>query len=168
MSYCALVCFEDGKPGVITEFKNSCGGAAFIWDVLYDKYLKDPNKKPDCWLLDPDSLWPLAKRADLPLFERVVLASTYDRALVRDDHFAEFSGHLREFVKTYPAGDKACHLSAWADLFDKSESEAIGFYGTSVSENLWIDWDEEKDGPIPYNLNERDDHFEVYDYLKAG
>ncbi len=170
MSCCKLITFRDGKPCDAVEFSNAWGGAAFIWDALFNAYLKDASNEFDSWIsrgTDDRGLWDLAKRANLPMFERVVLAATFDRAMVTRSHFKRFASDLREFADKYPANGKACHLRAWAAFVEACEEEAIGFYGTSVSENLWFGYDEEDtDETIPYDMHTRDEHFEVYLWLQ--
>lgn len=172
MSTCSIIYFRDGLPAEETDYRNAWGGSAKIWSDLFDAYLKDPRKEYDNWLTRCDgtdtSLWDLAKRKDLPAFERAVHASTFDLAIIRHEHFQQFAAHLREFVSKYPAGEKVSHLSAWADAIESSDAEAIGFHGTSVSENLWFDYDSETEESIPYNLNTGDKHFEVYDWLEEN
>lgn len=170
MSYCSIITFKNGKPNGEVEYRNSWGGTAYIWDALFEKYLKDPNKEYDTWLCNKErarDLWQLSERPDIPLYMRAVLAATFDYAIVGRQHFKEFAKHLREFVQYFGTRNRVCHLIEWADYIEKCKAEAVGFYGTSVSRNLWFDWDEKKDKSIPYNLNKRDDHFEVYDWLVA-
>lgn len=171
MSYCSLIYFRDGKPFAESEYRNAWGGAAKIWSDLFDAYLKRPSVPYDNWLTrcagNDSSLWDLAKRRDLPMFERSVHASTFDRAIIRREHFQQFVAHLRDFVSKYPAGDKVCHLLAWADAIESSDAEAVGFYGTSCSCNPWYRFDEENDESIPYDLTTGDQHFEVYDWIES-
>ncbi len=170
MSYCEVIVFKDGKPADDARFGNAHGGAACIWGCLYDAYLKDPNKEYDCWLNgDNKVLWALAGRRDLPMFMRAVHAGTFDWAMIKRENLPTFVKHLREFVTWFQLADAArtCHLPAWADFIEQHlDAEAIGFYGMSVSENLWYSWDEvEQNDSIPYDLNTGDKHFEVYDEL---
>ena len=167
MSYCALIGFRDGKPAKTVEFSNSWGGAARIWDALFNRYLKDPSGPEwESWLTSAKNLFRgLAKRRDLERFERAVHAATFDRAIIAREHFGQFATDLRKFADAYPVNKKACHLRSWADAIEKWDVEAVGFYATSVGENLWFGWDEEQDEAIPYDLNVRNDHFEVYEAL---
>lgn len=169
MSYCAIVTFEDGMPNDIVEYKNAWGGAARIWNSLFNKYLKDPYVQYDTWLSygtkGDRRLWDLYKREDLSMFERAVLVSTFDHAIIFMKNFQQFANHLREFANHYPVDNSVCHLLSWAGFIESCGAEAIGFYGTSVCQNLWFDWDDKTEESIPYNLNSRNDHFEVYELL---
>lgn len=171
MSQCAIIFFENGKPGHEEEFSNAWGGAARIWTSLYDKYLKDPLVEWDSWLgassKGPTKLWELAENEDLEMFERSVHASTFDYAIVRKENFARFAKDLRDFVHLYPPGKSVCHLLQWADAIESSDVEAVGFHGTSVSGNLWYRWDDEKDEEVPYDLEAGDKHFEIYEWLNS-
>lgn len=168
MSFTSLYEFENGIPKYGTEFKNSWGGAAYIWTHLYDKYLKDPDKEYDDWLIDctksgrGNRLWDLAKDKNIPFFMRAVHVLTFDRAIVKRENFHKIAQHLREFVNHFGEAG-ICHLNKWAEVFENSEAEAIGFWMTSTSNDLWFD---EGGEGSPYNLNERTDHFEVYEELE--
>jgi hypothetical protein len=178
MSTCSIVTFENGKAGKEVEFRNAWGGAAFIWSALFDRYLKNPAIEYHNWLSvsarnNGKELWELADREDLSVCERIVMKSTFDYAIVRRIHFEEFCGHLREFVRMYPpVGSALCHLVAWADEIERlivpvAEIEAVGFYGTSCSDNLWFlpaGDDEDYEG---YDLNNNDKHFEVYESMES-
>ena len=169
MSYCEIIAFRDGVPAESKEFKNSYGGCAFVWDALYTKYLKDPKNKYENWLTAGKPLWDLAKKSYLRRFERIVLASTFDRAIIGKKDFADYAKCLRMFESAYH-DDAVCHLPEWADFVDTCDAEAIGFYGMSVSEYLWEVHSE--DETRPYNLNSDDNeisfgqpHFDVYEYV---
>jgi len=165
--------FKDGKADTQEEFRNAWGGSAFVWTCVYDEHLKDPHDKYDSWMACAGTgdrrLWDLASDARLQPFERAIHAFTFDRAMVRREHFAQLAQDLRDFHKRHlaKAAGKVCHLPEWADLIEGCEAEAVALYGTSVSDNLWWDYDEEIDMEVPYDLNERDEHFEVYDWLEA-
>ena len=171
MSTCSIIEFRDGLAETAAEFGNAWGGAARIWNSLYNTYLKDPNSEYDSWVSaftrnNGEPLWQLREREDIPFFERVVLVGTFDKAILRRENFSKFAGHLREFVAKYPAPG-ACHLNKWADFIEKSDAEAIAFHATSVSSSHWWIRDDDDDGR-PYDLNRDNDHFEVYDYFTAA
>jgi len=171
MSYCEIITFVDGKPNHSVEFGNSWGGAAFVWSALFDQYLFDPEIPHHNWLSmagnGDTTLWKLAERADLPLFERAVHAATFDYAIVGKEHFRLFAGHLREFLSRYRRKypNSVCHLEAWAQFIETCEADAVGFYATSVGENLWDVYDTETETYRPYDLATDTQHFEVYDLV---
>ncbi|MHC4844391.1 MAG: hypothetical protein ACYTEE_11360 [Planctomycetota bacterium] len=167
MSYCSIIEFEDGLPARETEYKNAWGGAARIWTPLYDTYLKDPNNEYDSWLstMKPEKLWDLADRKDLPMHLRAVLSCTFDYATIEQKNFKRFAEDLRQFREHFPPNGVVCHLIEWAHHIEQSHAQAVGFYGTSVSDNLWWSYDEDTDQMIPYNLDRGEEHFEVYDWL---
>jgi hypothetical protein len=168
MSYCKIITFKNGKPAGGVEFQNAWGGAARIWNALFEKHLKNPFIQNHSWLCsDKQALWDLAKRktSPLPECERAVHASTFDRAYVNRQNFPRFCADLRSFDVTYPVAQAVVnHLSAWADTIEKlgTDVEAIGFLGTSVGENLWVEYDQENDRDILVPLT---DGWEVYDWL---
>lgn len=125
MSHCKIMVFKNGKAEYGAEFGNSWGGAAFIWSKMFDEYVKDPCKPYDSWLSTgrDKELWKLASCQDVPLGLRAVLSSTYDNAIIRREHFAEFVRHLREFHARFCADDGWSHLTAWADFIEKCEPD---------------------------------------------
>lgn len=140
MSYTALLPFVDGRLQSGVEFRNAWGGAARIWDALFKAHVPKKHEY-DSWICgggDDKRLWDLAKRLDLPLFERAVHAFTFDRFYVRSENFSKLANDLRAFVQRYPVNGQVDHLPEWARWLDKNHSvEAVGLYGTSVSENPW-------------------------------
>lgn len=139
MSYTELILFKSGKADSAIEFQNAWGGSARIWDALFVAHVPKKHEY-DSWICDPHDrrLWDLASRKDLPIFERAVHAFTFDRFYVRRENFARFAADLRLFVEKHPAGERVDHLPAWAKWLDENpDVEAVGLYGTSVSENPW-------------------------------
>ena len=164
MSYCAIITFKDGKAKDAIEYRNAWGGAARIWNALFDKYLKNPSIPYHTWICPrgTQALWGLAKNKMIPIFERAIHVSTFDLAYIRRENFTKHCGYLRKFDETYPVCGQVNHLKTWADKIETLDCEAIGFHGTSVAENSWINWDEEKDGSEKVPLSEG---FEVYEWL---
>jgi hypothetical protein len=165
MSRCAIITFRGGKADAQIEFHNAWLGAARIWDALYDKYLKNPTVPYDSWLFglrdNQHRLWDLVNRTDLPIHERIVHASTLDLAYINKEHFPEFCADLRKFDSAFPS--ECSHLTAWADAIEKLDCEAIGFWGTSVGENPWCHFNEEKDEAELVPLSSG---WEIYDTLR--
>ena len=167
MSRCSIIVFEDGIGSLEKQYSNSWGGAAYIWNCLYDRYLKRPDRPYDSWLMafkeNDNRLWNMIEEEKYPIFIRAVLASTFDYAIIRNKNFKTYAKHLEEFVKDFPPNGVYCHLADWANFIKDCEYEAIGFHTTSVADNLWLHYDEETDDSIFYNIDSGDKHFEVYE-----
>lgn len=165
MSYTKIVIFKDGLPTDGVEYRNAWGGAARIWNSLFEKYVPKEHEY-DTWLTtnngNDSRLWDLAKKQEIPMAERAVHAFTFDHFYISNKNFKRFAGDLRSFVSRYPRKDKVDHLSAWAEWFDNSEAEAAGLYATSVSENPWCRYSEEDSCNKPVFLSEGT---EVYNWL---
>lgn len=175
MSYTQLIIFKDGKADGGVEYRNAWGGSARIWDALFKAHVPKKHEY-DSWIStgngDDRRLWDLASRADLPMFERAVHAFTFDHFYVRNEHFGRLAADLRAFVEKYPAGQCVDHLPAWAKWLDENSGvEAVGLYGTSVSENIW-----HRAKSCPHCGNATDETepvplsegTEVYDWLDAN
>jgi len=166
MSSTKLVEFRNGVADDCTEFRNSWGGAARIWDSIWKAYGTNTHEF-DNWLsaATDGRLWGLWASSDFIESEKIVYLFTCDNALVEKKDFSKIAAALREFESLHPCKGVS-HLSAWADLIESSDSEAIGLHATSVTENPWFEWDEETDETLPYNLNEGDKHWFVMDRMQ--
>ena len=172
MSQTSLIIFAGGIPDSVVEFSNAWGGAARIWDSLFNAHIPKRHQY-DTWLSggrDDRRLWDLATNEGLQMFERAVHAFTFDLFYVRQDHFARFINDLALFAEKYPVPGRVDHLPAWAKWFGENmDVEAVGLHGTSVAENIW--WrsktctqcgnstDEQE--PVPLS-----EGIEVYDWLE--
>lgn len=166
MSRCSLIEFN-GNVQTVHEFSNSWGGAARIWQTIYDKHVVKSHEY-DGWMSNPKKLWALARNAGVPAHQRAVLASTFDYAVVKRADFQRFASDLREFNGKPPCHpDAVNHLPAWADLVEKSTADCIGFMGTSVSGSLWDVYEpserDDDDGTYrPYDFDKDSKAFDVY------
>lgn len=168
MSYTALVVFNGDKVEEI-EFRNAWGGAARVWDAIFNRYVPKKHEY-DSWVCAPMGddrrLWDLYKRKDLAPFVRAVHMFTFDRFYISKVHFQRFAIDLTSFVEAFPVkGAQVDHLPAWADVFRKSDAVAIGLYGTSVGENVWCVYDGETG---EYTQRPLSEGYEVYEQLEIA
>lgn len=163
MSRTTIYAFPVAGPGVkVCEFANSWGSASRIWTSLSEKYLGDRN----AWLGDllmSEKLWKLRDDSRLSNEERLVLLSTFDRALIPARNFTLLAAAFRKFAEQHPT-EGVCHLRQFAVTLDliaagqlhlSVEPAAVGFHQTSVSINPWWNEDEER----LYDLSRDDNHF---------
>ncbi len=161
MSQAILVEFRNGIAEDCTAFQNSYGGAVRIWDSIWKKY-GTPKDKYDSWMnaADDGRLWKLWNEyeCEFSKAEEMVYLFTCDFILVAKEDFQSLALALREFVLEHPAEGVVCHLNAWADMIESSTADAIGLHATTVTENPWCKWDEEKDESIPYDFTKGNKH----------
>ncbi len=143
MSYCQIITInKDHEFGVFETFRNAYGGAAFIWNVLCDEFLPG-----HIWIMgNNDKLWNLCEDLRLDAFEREVLLSTFDYAIIKRENFTKMAESFERFILKYPSKSNIiCHLDKWGDAFQwlSAKNDLIGacFYHMSVSENVWAEYD---------------------------
>jgi len=139
MSYTELyVVRKNGVVDFFTEFKNSGGGAAFIWDRLCEKHLGGSS-----WLNDETCkrLWALANNKSVPLIERIVLRTTFDYMIVTREYFQVIVHCFRKFEETFHRDDVVCSLREQADVIEKlakrKSVHGICWNQTSVNCDMW-------------------------------
>lgn len=147
-----------------TEYRNSHGICAFVWEALLRRYRPHESNGPfgGAW----GRLWKDEAAGTLSVepFEHNVLHFTYDNALVRREDCATLVESLRKFVAAHPADGRVCHLAEVADEVERELArdagwQALGLYGTSICEDPWSAWDPEAEESAPYNINAGTKHW---------
>lgn len=174
---------SDGKFVCSAHFQNSYGSAPFVWERLLYRYreLIVPGKQfygePGCEAYARDLLlsidcWPMVWDFEkehgekMQPWERNVLYSTYDGALLPREGFLVMADSLQRFYDQYYVNEvrnRVCSIDAQASVLRRVHEEGAlyaAWYQTSTSE--WfgeIRYDEETEEEIPYNVNTRTDHW---------
>ncbi len=153
-----------GVPRYYEEFANSHGSAPMIWQALCKAWLGMSEREYYGRRLD--ELWPLADDISKPESERVVLQSTFDRAVVMRDDMLRLADAFDAFAEKYAKPGYVCSLPEQARVL--REMHAQGFIGacwnqTSVNGDVfWFPWNSERDRPArPYNVLKRNEHWTV-------
>jgi hypothetical protein len=187
MSYTEIYGFDkEGNAYCEAEVKNAWRGAMAIWNTLEKKYL--PKYRPSyvpSYISDDNvegflgykpsrltammddkamkEVWGLANDSRLKDCERIALASTFDRVIIKRENMLRLISAFREF-------DGETSLKAQADLIEKMLNDencmAVGFNQTSVNGDTWSNfggYDDEKDEEIPYNIFTGDKHWELFE-----
>jgi len=171
MSYAELkIVEENGDVVGYKKYKNSHGGAAFIWTQLYDKYLKDHNISHDSWLFGGDKLWKLSSDKSVPYFARKVLASTYDQVIIKRENLFDLVESFEKFLEVFSSSKNiVCHLFNWIEdireIYKDNFCQGIAFYQMSVGQDPWWVYDNEDEGR-PYNLEKDEGHWFLFDEIE--
>lgn len=158
---------ENGNTRDVAEFSNSWGSAAFVWDALRKAFLSG-----DEYLFNDEvikKVWALWKDPRLLRFEKAVLLSTFDHAIIERDKFTDAAEAFTAFERRYRQPNAACHMGAISQvLMDSRELDCVGacFQQTSVAENPWLgEYDEETEEYKPFDMN-AGKHFFVFAELQ--
>lgn len=146
----------------VTRLSNSWGCAAYVWGALAKRYLNDDYK----WLSDPvasRATWDLYKDDRLQDFEKIVLASTFDYAIIEYSRFEAAAEAFTAFPRKHDPGKGVCHMVTIANLlrtYANAPSIGMCFQQTSVSRDCWVgEYDEHLEESTPFNFAEEKHYF---------
>ena len=161
---------KNGTAYLYAIVKNAWRGAMAVWRELEKRHLKPfrtgYSRMAAFW--DENAakeIWNLASREDIPLHERIVLHTTFDKCLVKAEDIPKVIDAFRKF-----GGDTS--LPEQAYILEKlpQGTIAVGWNQTSVTCEDWSNfggYDEENDASIPYNCLTMDKHYWLFDELEA-
>lgn len=149
-----------------------------IWTSLAQRHL--PGADPYRGMMSGfQEVFDLLKTDRLARWEKIVLLTTCDGALVRAENFIETAEAMEKFHEEYKAMNegKVFHplkqAEALRELHSQIEKEgwqAVGWNQTSVNADCpWYgryEEDEEGEERVPYNINKDTQHWWVFDDFK--
>ena len=146
MSRLHLVVFDQqGGISVAKEYRNSHRFYSMVWRELQEAYLKE-RKHPMGFFTDDiwEPTWKLVKDERLSYEERIVLACTFDYAIIKREQFQT----LIDCFKAYSTYHETGHMWAIADdLRELMENEAVYGVGFEYSiSDQWRDWSRRETG----------------------
>lgn len=178
MSYTEIVAFKNGKACDVKEIQNAWRGAMSVWMLMDESHLPpyyaswDPAKKVSraSAMMDPNAMkqvWELANNENVPIDERLVMGTTFDKALVKRENLTRLIEAFKNFDKTYPDKSSMLEQSEILESFlEDEEIDVVGWNQTSVSENPWFTWNEDKEEYVPYDINTMEEHWFLMDDFK--
>lgn len=89
---------KKGNPIFIGEAKNSNLGAMWIWVNLFNKYIKNNDKK--YFNNHFNEIWNLIQNKNLFIYEKIVLVSTFDQFILLKEELDLFLKCLNRFNKS--------------------------------------------------------------------
>ena len=185
MSYTELyIVPKEGSLRPFTEFQNAYGGAWFVWNAMYEAYEKRPGE-----FMHQDSVlkrvWDLWKDERTEFFEKAVMGSTFDRVMVRREHWPLLAECMEMFYKKHydPAKGVVCSIGTQArvlkELFEKAPEDivAVCWNQTSVNGGYWYvpnenapdddDEESEEENERGYDISkDKKDHWFLFDELE--
>jgi hypothetical protein len=167
------------------DLRNSWGGAMAIWTSLSTRHLSlGSDGMYSMMSTGMKPLFDLLKTDKLTRWEKIVLLTTSDNAIVKAENFIEVAGAMETFYESYKGLNegKVFHLDKQAECLRTlhAEIEEHGWRGvcwnqTSVNaDSPWYGRYEEleEDGEhyeerVPYNIDRDDKHWFVIEDLDS-
>lgn len=194
MSYTEIFTFN--KDGLCCEeyaIKNAFRGAMAVWGILEEKYLPPyrPRYVPDGMSMQefeqrfgfkPSRLsiglaterespaieiWNLFENEAVSMNDRIVLGTTFDHVLVRREEIGKVIRAFRSFAGETNLKEQADILN---EIMKNEEISAVGWNQTSVNADTWMTaggLSDNNEGRLPYNYQEQDDHWWLFDELEG-
>lgn len=160
MSWTEIMAFnKEGNAVYHSDVENSWRGAMAVWSNIGKKYLGDKANA----LFNPKPIWDLYKDNSISRTDRIVLGSTFDRALIKKENLNEVIEAYIKFEEEHGNTSLKEQADRLKEILDSEEYIAVAFNQTDVVENQWVKskYDEEKDEEHiwSYNCLKSKDHF---------
>jgi len=177
MSHTELKVAEiNGPVTTYQEYHNAWKGFAYIWDSIWREYLK--KSEYGHWMTSENSerLWKAVKDNGIPGWIRLILASTFDNAIVEYEKLPIIAQYYKDFEKQFSlGGNDISHLLEWSgdcakihSFYSNDNCAGICFSATSVGIDPWagICFSATSVGIDPwedYDLSKGDKHWFVFE-----
>ena len=156
---------DDGYVYYQCGLRNSWRGAMNIWNELSRKWFGWDNF-PIMNVGDrtAQKVWDLHEDDRLSLNDRIVLKSTFDRAMVRVENIERLAVAMEDFATRYEPGSLIEHAKALRNLAWLDGCLAVCWNQTSVNCNPWQICDDED--CRAYNIHTSTEHWFIFDEIE--
>lgn len=163
MSHTTILSVSESGPMVpIYDFENAWLSAMHIWMRIDKKYNMYPGENGFSMALIMGRLskiWNICDDKKFPIFERLVVASTLDRAILRQARFREMAEAMSQFATIHGAGTLGEQAAAIMSL-NQNNAYGVAWRQTSVGHSTWYINDEScEEGVRMYDLSRDSGHW---------
>jgi len=158
---------EKGEVEEVKTFRNSTIFGMVIWVEMCERYFHDRS-----WYTHGESgaLWKLAKDPRVSETDRIVLATTFDRVMVKKENFPRLIEAMKKWADV---NDGYNHIGGVIECLEELQQDnschAVCWWLTSSSDNPWKvrDYDEEDeyDDPHYYDISKADTKENCYHWF---
>lgn len=180
MSYTEIFAFKNGKSKLAEEVNNAFRGAMAIWGEMEKQHLspiyaswdatKQISRASSMDQGKMKEIWNMASDKNIPLDERLVLSTTFDKVLVKRENLPRLIEAFKNFENTYKEKTSLPEQTSILEAFlDDEDVMAVGWNQTSVNGDNWNNfggYDEDEGEPIPYDINSMSEHWFLFDDFK--
>lgn len=161
---------ERGEIYPYAEFKNSYLGAYTVWEEMGRAYLGLNIISMGMGELRP--IWDLWKNEKVLLNDRIVMAATFDRVMVRRDFLPRVATAMDDFAARHSPGHLLYQAEKLRELATLANCFAICWNQTSVNGGAWMTETEERDEYGEkiwryYDVSKDTDHWFLFDELRG-
>lgn len=155
---------EVGAIESYAEAENAWLGAMYIWESMYLRYVSkgvyDLDQVRMNMHRNMQSVWDLAKDEQIPLEFRIVLTTTFDKVMVRRADLPRVIGAFSSFRLAF-GGDNNLgqQQKALRELLNDETCYAVCWTQTSVADDIWMVYEQEKDDHRWYDLSRDTGHW---------
>lgn len=149
-----------GDIEIYQEFHNSHRGAMLVWKNMCERYLPDT----DFFSLfrDLSPVWALWKNKTVDTSDRIVMAATFDRVMVKKQDLQRVVDAMRSYGERYEdPGTIPQQADAIEKLITDDDCQAICWNQTSVNADAWVTRGESEDLQ-DYNINRDSGHWFLF------
>lgn len=155
---------KQGEAYFYDEVKNSWRGGMAIWRILEEKYLPpymfgfSPSRCSGSNVEAMGEIWDLVLNENVTETDKICLATTFDKSLVKKEDIPKIVKAFREFDGETSLKEQADILE---EMYQDEDCIAVGWNQTSVNGDNWCTkggYDEEEDDCIPYNCLTMEEH----------
>lgn len=168
MSRATLHGFDrEGQIYNIADYNNAWYGAIIVWMEMAKKYGIPNGEEVIFNNVVAEKVWGLSKDKNTTKADRITMMTTFDRFIVYKQDFPDLIAAMKESASWLPAH---CHVIKEANDIEKLLSDenitAIAWTQTSVSDCWGSGEYDENEDQIPYNLNEHNKHYNLFEVLR--
>lgn len=150
------IIFAFDKDGASREYgytKNSWRGAWAVWDIMGKRHLGIGASIINESAMQ--KIWDLMDDKRVPMNERIVMGTTFDRCLAKNEDIPKVIKAFREFDGDTSLKEQADILQ---EIYDTGDYMAVGWHQNSGSCEMWYE----------YNFVTEDNHWWLFDELEPN
>lgn len=127
---------ESGEIELAGEFHNSHRGAMLVWMLMSEAYLHRPfSLSNDVQSAKPT--WNLWKNPDVRLSDRIVMASTFDKIMVKRENIPRLVQAIEDYSRRFDPGTLLKQACILKELASDETCFAVCWNQTSVCADAW-------------------------------
>lgn len=136
MSQTIIFAFDEyGNPEEYAYTKNAWRGCMAVWDIMGKRHLGIGASIFNESAMQ--KIWDLMDDKKVPMNERIVMGTTLDRCLVKNEDIPKVIIAFREFDGDTSLKEQADILQ---EIYDSGDYVAVGWHQNSISCEMWNDY----------------------------